>query len=86
MNKLIEWKISHGSFTGIEVNLERRHPEEQAQRVAAQRDGERRAQEEADMRSVERWDQAERRVRERERGDGHRGNATGATGGGQERC
>ncbi|PMD66668.1 uncharacterized protein K444DRAFT_658940 [Hyaloscypha bicolor E] len=67
LNKLIEWKISHGSFTGIVVNLERRHPEEQAQRVAAQRDGERRAQEEADKRSVERWDQAERRVRERER-------------------
>jgi hypothetical protein len=65
--KLIEWKISHGSFTGIVVNLERRHPEEQAQRVAAQRDGERRAQEEADKRGVERWDQAERRVRERER-------------------
>jgi hypothetical protein len=67
LNKLIEWKISHGSFTSIVVNLERRHPEEQAQRVAAQRDGERRAQEEADKRSIERWDQAERRVRERER-------------------
>jgi len=66
LNRLIEWEISHGSFTGIVTNLERRHPE-QAQRAVSQRDGERRAQEEADKRGVERWDQAERRVRERER-------------------